>query len=77
MAIPSLDIIFTGKYKKNPNFLLYNKPSVTIFKEDDIFNKILKYLSNPLINTDLAKAMRAVYNIKKIKRTDRESYFLY
>ena len=74
MAIPSLYIIFTEEYKKDPKIILYNKPSVLIFKEDDIFNQILKYLSNPSINTDLGKAIKAVHDIKKIKRNDRESY---
>ena len=74
MAIPSLDIIFTGEYKKSPNIILYNMPSVSIFKEDSLFELILKYLSNPRLNTDLTQAIKAVYNIKKIKRNDRESY---
>ena len=74
MAIPSLDIIFTGEYKRLPNIILYNMPSVTIFKEDGLFELILKYLSNPILNTDLSQAIKAVYNLKKVKRNDRETY---
>ena len=74
MAIPSLDIIFTGEYKRSPNVILYNMPSVTIFKDDTLFEQILKHLSNPILTTDLAQAIKAVYNLKKKKRNDRESY---
>ena len=72
MAIPSLDIIFTGE--KNPNIILYNMPSVNIFKDDSLFEQILKYLSNPILNTDLTQAIKAVYKLKKKKRNDKENY---
>ena len=49
-------------------------PSVTIFKNDLIFEKLLKLISNPISNSDLSKSIKIVYDLKKMKRCERESY---
>ena len=72
MAVPSFDLIITGN--ENLNILVFDKPSITIFKNDSIFEKLLKLISNPITNTDLSKSIQAVYDLKKMKKTERESY---
>ena len=72
MAVPSFDLIITGN--ENLNILVFDKPSITIFKNDAIFEKLLILLSNPIANTDLSKSIQAIYDLKKMKKTERESY---
>ena len=74
MAIPSLDIILTTRKGEQPDILLFDKPSITIFKNYSIFEKLLTLLSNPVLTTDLSEAMNVVYELKKKKRNDRDSY---
>ena len=74
MAIPSFDLIVTSKEGKRPNILLFDKPSVTIFKNESVFEELLKFLSNPDFNTDLAESLKILYELKKMKRNDRDSY---
>ena len=74
MAIPSFDLIVTGAYNENSNILIFNKPSITIFKNDSIFEKLLKLLSNPIINTDLGKAIKISFELKRMKKKEKESY---
>ena len=74
MAIPSFDLIITGEYGNPSKILLFDKPSIYIFKNDEFYYNLLKYLSNPLYNTDLQKAIETAYTIKKKKKYDKESY---
>lgn len=74
MAIPSFDLILTTKEGNQPNILLFDKPSVTIFKNDTVFEEFLKLVSNPVFNTDLSAALKTVYQLKKMRRNDRDSY---
>ena len=74
MAIPSFDLILTTKEEYQPNILLFDKPSVSIFKNETVFEELLKYLSNPVFNTDLSAALKIVYELKKMRRNDRDSY---
>ena len=74
MAIPSFDLILTTKEGNQPNILLFDKPSVSIFKNETLFEELLKFLSNPVFNTDLSAALKIVYELKKMKRNDRDSY---
>ena len=73
-SIPSFDLIVTGNKNQNPHILLFDRPSVTVFENDIVFEKLLKLLSNPLLKTDLSAAIKTVYDLKKIKKNDRESY---
>ena len=72
MAFPSLDLILSSSNR--PDILLYDKPSITIFQNYAILEEMLKLLSNPKINTDLSKAIQAVYQLKKKKRNMRDTY---
>jgi hypothetical protein len=74
MAIPSFDLIVTGGFTEYSNVVIFNKPSTIIFKEDAIFEKLLKLLSNPILDSDLSEAIKTVYDLKKKKKNDRESY---
>ena len=65
MAIPSFDLIITGQNGEPSNILLFDKPSITIFKHDELFKNILTFLINPNFNTDLGEAIRSVYELKK------------
>ena len=72
MAFPSMDLILTSNGE--PDILLYDKPSITIFKNYSIFEKMLKLLCYPLLNTDLSKAIQAIYNLKKKNRNMKDTY---
>ena len=74
MAIPSFDLIVTTKEGSQSNILLFDKPSVIIFKNESIFEELLKFLSNPVHNTDIAEALKIVYELKRKKKNDRDSY---
>ena len=74
MAIPSFDLIVTGEYNNKSKILLFDKPSITIFKDNTSFKELLLLLSNPIINPDLGKAIETAYILKKKKRNERESY---
>ena len=37
MAVPSFDLIITGGYNEKSNVLFFNKPSITLFKNDSIY----------------------------------------
>ena len=74
MAIPSFDLIITRGYNEEPQILLFDKPSIKIFKDDSIFEKLLILLSNPLFKTDLSKAIETSFNLKKKKKYEKESY---
>ena len=74
MSIPSFDLIVTSKEEEKPNILFFDKPSITIFKNYSIFEKLLTLLSNPILNTDLSEALKIVYELKRRKRNSRESY---
>ena len=76
MAIPSFDLILTSNEGNNPDILLFDKPSITIFKNYSIFEKLLILLSNPILNSDLAESIRVVYNLKKKKKSITDSYLL-
>ena len=43
MAIPSFDLFLTSNEGNNPDILLFDKPSITIFKNYSIFEKLLIY----------------------------------
>ena len=77
MAIPSFDLIVTGAYNENSNILIFNKPSITIFKNDSIFEKLLKLLSNPIINTDLGKAIKISFELKRMKKKRKRKLSIY
>ena len=72
IGVPSFDLIITDS--ENINILVFDKPSATIFKNDALFEKLLILLSNPISNPDLSKSIKAVYDLKKMKKTERESY---
>ena len=74
MAIPSFYLFVIAKEGNQPNILLFDKPYVTIFKNESIFEELLKLINNPTFNSDLAKAIKIVYELKKMKRNDRDSY---
>jgi len=74
MAIPSFDIILTSSEGQQPDILLYDKPSITLFKNYSIFEKLLTLLSNPVLNSDLSKAINVVYELKKKKKSITDSY---
>ena len=74
MTIPSFDIIVTTSENEKPEILLFDKPSATIFKNYFIFEKLLTLISNPVSNTDLSESIRVVYQLKKKKRNNRDSY---
>ena len=74
MAIPSFDLIITGEYGNPSKILLFDKPSIYIFKNDEFYYDLLKNLSNPIYNTDLKIAIETAYTIKKKKKYDKESY---
>lgn len=74
MAIPSFDIILTSNEGEKPDILLFDKPSTIIFKNYAIFEKLLKLLSNPVLNSDLSEAIKVVYELKKKKKSNRDSY---
>ena len=74
MAIPSFDLILTSKEGKEPDILLYDKPSIMIFKNYSIFEKLLALLRKPSLNTDLSEAINVVYELKKKKKSITDSY---
>ena len=74
MAVPSFDIILTTNEGEQPDILLFDKPSVTIFKNYSILEKLLTFINNPILNTDLSGAIRIVYELKRMKKNDRDSY---
>ena len=74
MTISSFDLIISNFYKKNPYILVFDKSSILIFKDVIIFQYLLKLLSNPIFNTDLADSIHAALEIKKMKKYERESY---
>ena len=76
MAIPSFDLVLTANEGKQPDILIYDKPSITIFKNYSIFEQLLKLLSNPVLNTDLSKAIKVIYELKKKKKNEADSYLL-
>ena len=74
MAIPSFDLIITTDEGRQPNILIFDRPSVTLFKNYAIFERLLILLSEPNLTTDLSEALRLVYELKRKKRNDRDSY---
>ena len=74
MAIPSFDIIVTSNEGNKPIILLFDKPSVTIFKKYSLFERLLKLISDPYLNTDLFEAIKLAYELKRKKKNDRDSY---
>ena len=74
MAIPSFDIIVTSSEGNKPNIVLFDKPSILVFKNYSIFERLLTLLSNPVLNTDLSKAINLAYELKKKKKNNRDSY---
>ena len=71
MAIPSFDLIVTANKGDQPNILVFDKPSNKIYY---IFEKLLTILINPILKPDLSEAIKVVYELKKKKRNDRDSY---
>ena len=74
MAIPSFDLIVTANKGEQPNILLFDKPSATIYKNYYLFEKLLILLINPALTSDLSEAIKIVYELKRKKRNDRDSY---
>ena len=74
MSIPSFDLIITSKKGEQPNILLYDKPSVMLYKNHAILEDLLTLISNPVFTTDLSEAIKVVYELKKKRRNDRDSY---
>lgn len=74
ICIPSFDLIVTGDFNEESNILIFNKPSFTIFRDENIFEKLLSLISNPKSNTDLAKAIQTAFELRKSKYYDKESY---
>ena len=74
ISVPSFDLIVTGGFNEKSNILIFNKPSVTIFKNDAIYHELLSLLSNPINNPDLIKAIKTTYNLKSKNKIDKESY---
>jgi len=74
ICIPSFDLIVTDDFNEESNILIFNKPSITIFKDESIFEKLLSLISNPKSNTDLAKAIKTAFELRKSKNYDKESY---
>jgi len=72
--IPSFNLIVTGDFNEEPHILIFNKPSVTIFKDEGIYAKLLLLICNPKLNTDLAKAIKTSYELRKLKKYEKESY---
>ena len=74
MDIPSFDLIITNKENENPYILLFDNPSINIFKNNSLFEQAIIILSNPILNTNLPNAIKSAYDLKKMKKTDKESY---
>ena len=74
MAIPSFDLIVTTNKGEDPNILVFDKPSIIIYKNYYIFEKLLTILNNPILTPDLSEAIKVVYELKRKKRNDRDSY---
>ena len=72
--VPSFDLIVTGDFNEEPHILIFNKPSVTIFKDEGIFEKLLLLISNPNFNTDLGKAIETAFKLRHLKKYEKESY---
>ena len=74
MALPSFDLIITGGKNEDSHILIFDKPSINIFRDDAIFEKFLILISNPIFDSNLSEAIKTAYNLKKKKKGDRESY---
>ena len=75
--IPSFDLIVTGDFNEESNILIFNKPSITIFRDENIFEKLLSLISNPKSNTDLAKAIQTAFELRKSKYYDKEIFIYF
>ena len=74
MTIPSFDLIITSKKGEQPIILYFDKPSVMLYKNLSIFEYLLTLISNPVLTTDLSEAIKTVYELKRKRRNDRDSY---
>ena len=70
--------MFCLEYQEDLNLdiLVFNKPSIDIFKNYYIFENLLRHLSNPVLSSDLSEAIRTEYKLikKKNKKNNRDSY---
>ena len=73
MGISSFDLIVTNSYNQEPHILIFDKSSILIFKDDAIYEKLLKLLSNPIFNSDLADSIHLAYELRR-KKYEKESY---
>ena len=74
MGISSFDLIVTNSYNQEPHVLIFDKPSILIFKDDASYEKLLKLLSNPIFNSNLADSINLAYELKRRKKYEKESY---